>query len=296
MMSLRSLYTISVEHNGGTGTLASDFKLFYLKNPKEKPFLESIKEYHRFYFLSEGHDLLYFHNHKFPLTFGQVLLIPPEAKLDLSEESASGHTGFLLCIRSEYLFSLEKKRDIFRCLRNNLLLTKPYVLTPRFSDFRVMENRLLSIFSEQQEERHGWLERIELFVREIYLLINRIVTESLTPYQPKKEAGTIRDICSYVDEHLAEDLTLASLAERFFVSESYIAHSFQKSTGLSFHRYLLRQRVELVKEALLRGEDISNKHAAYGFRYYSGLYRAFKNEVGMSPAEFRKTHVIDWSI
>ncbi|MBQ7506023.1 MAG: helix-turn-helix transcriptional regulator [Lachnospiraceae bacterium] len=276
--------------------MPSDFKLFYLNNPKEKPVLHSKQDYHRFYFLSEGHDELSFHDHKIPLSFGQVVLIPPEAELSLTTESQSGHTGFLLCIRSEYLYGLENKRQVFRCLRTNLLLTEPYVLTPRFSDFRTMENRLLSIFSEQQEERYGWLERVELFVREIYLLINRIFMENVAPYEPKKEAGTIRDICAYVDEHLAEDLTLSSLAERFFVSESYIAHSFQKSTGLPFHRYLLRQRVELVKEALLRGEDISNKHAAYGFRYYSGLYRAFKNEVGMSPAEFRKTHAIGWSV
>ena len=92
-----------------------------------------------------------------------------------------------------------------------------------------------------------------------------------------------------MEEHLEEDLSLDRLAGEFFVSKYHIAHLFKDNMGMPIHQYILKKRLEACKEAIRNSAKISEVYFMFGFKDYSGFYKAFKKEYGISPKEWQDT-------
>ncbi|MFR1050458.1 MAG: helix-turn-helix domain-containing protein [Lachnospirales bacterium] len=91
----------------------------------------------------------------------------------------------------------------------------------------------------------------------------------------------------YLESHLAEQVTLAQLAEAAGFSPWYAARIFRKLTGLAPADYL--RRLRLARSALrLRDEKLRVIDAAYdlGFESVDGYQRAFRREFGCNPKEY----------
>lgn len=97
---------------------------------------------------------------------------------------------------------------------------------------------------------------------------------------------------NFIEEHLEEDLSLERLAGEFYVSKYYVAHLFKENIGISTHQYILKKRLGAVRDAIVRNINISKAYLLFGFRDYSGFYRAFKKEFGMSPKEYKDNNLI----
>ncbi len=117
--------------------------------------------------------------------------------------------------------------------------------------------------------------------------------QSLEEYAEKKEEkprspGSMEMVRSYIDAHYMEELTLASLAERFFMSYSYLSKSFHRTFRMPFQQYLLMLRMEHALE-LLKDPSLSIQQIAAGVGYENAFNfsRAFKSRYGVSPSHFR---------
>jgi AraC-like DNA-binding protein len=94
-------------------------------------------------------------------------------------------------------------------------------------------------------------------------------------------------------EMIAGDLSggtpLRDIAEACGLSVSHFSRAFGKSTGLSPHTWLLKERVETAKH-MLRKNDVSLSAIALacGFADRSHLARVFSRHVGIGPAAWRK--------
>jgi YesN/AraC family two-component response regulator len=94
---------------------------------------------------------------------------------------------------------------------------------------------------------------------------------------------------AYVDEHFFENLTLADLANRFFVSYSHLSKSFTKNFQMNFHKYLLMRRMEYALELLHQSDKSVQEIAAMsGYENMFNFSRAFKTYYGIAPNHFRK--------
>lgn len=105
----------------------------------------------------------------------------------------------------------------------------------------------------------------------------------------RAEAPELLDqVMGYVEAHLAEKITLADTAQHFFVSQSTISQTFRQKMGVSFYRCVTQRRLIAAKALILQGLPLEAVNEQVGFSDYSTFYRAFKQEYGISPRQFRK--------
>jgi len=99
-----------------------------------------------------------------------------------------------------------------------------------------------------------------------------------------------RLVTQYVDEHIAQNISLAELAELTQHSVFAFIRKFQADFQCSPHAYVLGQRVEHAKRLLIR-PDVPLKVVAAnsGFSDQSHMTRVFRRMLNVTPAEFRRS-------
>lgn len=99
----------------------------------------------------------------------------------------------------------------------------------------------------------------------------------------------IRSVIEIVEQYYQEDISLQSIAEEVYLSPSYLSYLFKKEVGVSLIKYITMTRLDKAKELLLSGNmKISDIAAKVGYQNYSYFNITFKNNVGVSPAQFRE--------
>jgi AraC family transcriptional regulator len=100
--------------------------------------------------------------------------------------------------------------------------------------------------------------------------------------------GRIRKLRDYIEQHLAEDLSLDTLAREAGLSPLYFARAFRLTVGESPHRYVVGRRVEHAKRLLRAGDaPIADIALTAGFSSQSHLSNWFRRIVGVSPGAYR---------
>lgn len=95
---------------------------------------------------------------------------------------------------------------------------------------------------------------------------------------------------AYIREHLAEDLSVSSLAAGLYITPNYFSRLFKKVTGEGCSEYIVRTRIEKAK-ALLETTSLKTGRIAYMVGYNDTNYfsLAFKKYIGISPTKYRET-------
>jgi AraC family transcriptional regulator len=102
-------------------------------------------------------------------------------------------------------------------------------------------------------------------------------------------AMQLRRVRAYVEEHLAQDLTLARLAAVAGVGPSHFKTLFKRSMGVAAHDYVVQRRVERARELLLQGELPASQVALEaGFAHQSHMARWMKRKLGVTPSALRR--------
>ena len=99
----------------------------------------------------------------------------------------------------------------------------------------------------------------------------------------------LSDVTDYVDLHLAEDITLDSLAAIARLSRFHFSRAFARATGKTPHAFVMGRRLEQAKR-MLRDTDlaISDIAKACGFSGASHLSNRFVEAEGVRPSAFRQ--------
>lgn len=102
-------------------------------------------------------------------------------------------------------------------------------------------------------------------------------------------AERLSQIYQYLTEHFQEKLSLAQIAEHFFISSSYLSRFFHEKTGKSVMQALTEIRLAHAC-ALLTAGDASIESVCYacGFANLHACTDAFRRTYGLTPSEYRK--------
>lgn len=96
---------------------------------------------------------------------------------------------------------------------------------------------------------------------------------------------------SMIHEFYADGITLNQIADRLNLTQEYLGAQFHKEIGENFSTYIRNYRLAKAKELLigtqLKQYEISEKVGYTDAKYFA---RVFKECVGLSPAEYRKSN------
>lgn len=102
----------------------------------------------------------------------------------------------------------------------------------------------------------------------------------------------VNDVKLYIVEHYPEfNLSLNTIAQSFHTSPNVLGRIFKALAGKPVFQYITQVRLKRAEELLLQSK-LTNKEIALacGFENTSYFYSLFKEELGLTPSEYRKRH------
>jgi len=109
-------------------------------------------------------------------------------------------------------------------------------------------------------------------------------TNSVKPVEIDERIG---QVIFYIGEHIKEELTLDSLAERFALNKNHLNAVFQKVVGTPLMKYVTAKRLGFAQQEILSGIPLGETAYNAGFKDYTTFFRAYKSFYGCSPSETR---------
>lgn len=124
---------------------------------------------------------------------------------------------------------------------------------------------------------------------QLWLEFSRVAALPPGPLPKNTVSERMTVFLHYIEQHYAEPLSLAQLAQSAHVSRSECLRCFKASLQTSPYQYLMEYRLSRAGE-LLRSTDlpISEIASRVGFGQVSHFGKCFRDKTGMSPSAYRK--------
>src|SRR3984893_11393933 len=109
-------------------------------------------------------------------------------------------------------------------------------------------------------------------------------------YDAARAARQQKRVAAYIEEHVANDIPLATLAELVQLSPYHFCRSFKSSFGIPPHRYHANRRIERAKQLLANRElSVTTIALDVGFGDTSTFSAAFHRLTGQTPSRYRRS-------
>lgn len=145
----------------------------------------------------------------------------------------------------------------------------------------------MGMFDEMEEKIEKGVELSEV---ENFLTDN--LTEISEQFDNHKKSGgkvLIEEIREYVDTHYSKDISLGSIAGKFYINASYLSQLFKKEMNTKFIDYItkirLQKAIELLEKTSLTVNEIAEAVGYKDSRYFREI---FVKHMGRTPSQFRK--------
>jgi AraC family transcriptional regulator len=99
-----------------------------------------------------------------------------------------------------------------------------------------------------------------------------------------------RIVSAYIEEHIAEQVPLATLAHRVRLSPYHFCRTFKRSFGVPPHRYHNARRIDHAKTLLAQpARSVTEIALKVGFSETSSFTAAFRKATGTTPTAYRRS-------
>jgi AraC family transcriptional regulator len=112
--------------------------------------------------------------------------------------------------------------------------------------------------------------------------------------EPKVRGGLAawqqRTAVAYIEDHLAESISLATLAQLVRLSPYHFCRAFKQTFGIPPHRYHTNQRIERAKSLLAKSDpSVTDIGFTLGFSQTSSFTAAFRKTTGLTPTAYHRS-------
>jgi len=164
-----------------------------------------------------------------------------------------------------------------------------YLLKPVVEE--ELERCIHKVIQEIESERQAkeQLNHLQAQYDNLYTSLGKEQEQANESESEELSPGLIQDIKKYMHEHHAENLSLVSVAEQFYMNPSYLSQLFMKKTNTTFLQYLTQIRINksarLLKETDLKVYEISSQVGYKDAKYFSKI---FEKTMGKKPVDYRQ--------
>lgn len=108
----------------------------------------------------------------------------------------------------------------------------------------------------------------------------------------KSESTKLDEILEYIHSHPELPLNTQTLGERFFVSKSWIDHTFKTHLKMSTKQYINQKKVLYAQSLILSGLPITEVAERCNYKNYTTFYRQYVCFLGHEPYQDRKDLIV----
>ena len=120
-------------------------------------------------------------------------------------------------------------------------------------------------------------------------IVSEFSFPSAADQMSRTDKSVVEEATEYIQNYYMNNISLADLAERVHLNQSYLSDLFKRENGVSFKDYLTGVRIGKAKE-LLKNSDYKLAEIAVrtGYNDVKNFSKIFKKTIGITPMEFRK--------
>ena len=223
---------------------------------------------------------------RYRLQRGDIIIVPPgdSHRPLLPESLTEPYKRDVLWVSTEFMKGL-----IQNFPEDGLLLnTDSRLLRTAGTKWAYLTDIIHRGVREAEGRKQGWEMAVVANTVQLMVHFHRAIADKAANTMKAEKKELMDNVLGYVEKHYAEKLTLSDIAGRFYVSESTISQTFRKKMGVSFYHWVTQRRLIAAKLLIEEGKLLEEVAETVGFTDYSSFFRAFKQEFGISPRQYRK--------
>ena len=257
------------------GYLLENFRLFHMRSQGETAVEFHYHEFCKVLFLIRGGGSYFVDGQRYAVQPGDIILVGSRS---IHRPELEPGERIVLYIDPEYL----RRESTEDCDLLQLFSgEKGHVLRNTQRLFRLAAQ----LERELGEEGYGREILSSSALLRLLVQMGRALEKTADPGAGAKLPASprIREIMTYIEEHLEEDLDAERIANAFFISKYHMMRQFRQETGTTVHLYLTQRR--LLKARSLMDAGMRATEACYrcGFRSYSSFTRSCAKLLGTTP-------------
>lgn len=254
------------------GYLTEDYKLFHIKDISAKEYDFHYHDFYKVLFFLKGDVSYIIEGKNYELKPYDIVLV---SQNEIHKPIVSGDSEYerIVLYISEGFFQNDIR--LMKCFFEASTEHTGVMRLPTQDTERILE-LLLNAEKRLSEGYYGELYG-RLLVTEALARMNESVSKNGFTFGGSVVFNAkIVDACEYIKGNLKGDLSIDSLAERFFISKYHFMRLFKEQTGYPVHQYILEKRLLYTKYLTERGEKVTQACLEAGFKDYSTYLKAKK--------------------
>jgi AraC family transcriptional regulator len=150
--------------------------------------------------------------------------------------------------------------------------------------------KLTTLIETAGADNRPYLEALGVVLVHELARLNPATPRVQAPIRGGLAAWQQRVATTFIEEHLAEQISLATLAQLVRLSPYYFCRAFKQSFGIPPHRFHTMRRIERAKALLAKfAPSVTDIGLAVGFSETSSFTAAFRKATGLTPTGYHRS-------
>ena len=198
----------------------------------------------------------------------------------------STYERIIIYISQNYLNDYNKKNnDLSLCFKQASLEESHVLRIPSFSNSK-LANITRELENSLDDNEYANELYHEILFLEFMIQLNRATLNDRTEYISTTSSNEkMVEIVDFLNQNLTSDISIDTIAQKFYISRYHLMHSFKEETGYSIGNYITTKRLLLAKSMIASGQSINEACFSCGFKNYSTFSRAYRKAFGCSPSK-----------